>query len=476
LTVDTTNNDTFAGVLQNGSTRLLALNKSGPGTLTLSGANTYTGTTTISGPLALTGTGSLASTKISITNLSTFDVSGHTGTVTFTDSQTLNGTNIGGTAGTINGNLTMGSTSPLTLSYKSGFPTLNVTNGTLTLQSGEAVTVTISGAALGVGDYTLISANGTTGFVGGTAPTGLTMAGSGLAAGTTGSLLISGSQLILHVVSTGNTISGTVFNDKGTTNIGAGKTVKLFVAGGSAQTTTTNGSGQYSFSSVSFNANDIITVFISGATEKGATVTLAPGTVADITGLDIFRDSLIVRHENAGPMTNSFLDTADPGDADLNAIYTVSGGTLTVSSGKELRVMAGKTFAPEFLSTGNVTTHDLVNAGTLNAGSGTLTIQGAFSNTGTFNRDTSTVFYDGTAQSIIAVNYYNLTFSNNAKTLASTGTIGIAGTFTPGTNTSHTTTNSTIEFNGTSAQAVPVFHTYNNLTLNNTAGTTGAPA
>jgi len=25
-------------------------------------------------------------------------------------------------------------------------------------------------------------------------------------------------------------------------------------------------------------------------------------------------------------MTNSFLDTADPGDADLNAIYTVSGG------------------------------------------------------------------------------------------------------------------------------------------------------
>src|SRR5207253_11475385 len=54
--------------------------------------------------------------------------------------------------------------------------------------------------------------------------------------------------------------------------------------------------------------------------------------------------------------------------------------------------------------------------------------------------------------------------SNFNKTLASSGTIGIAGTFTPGTATGHTVTGSTINFNGAGAQSVPAF-TYNNLTV-----------
>jgi autotransporter-associated beta strand protein len=49
LTVHNAAANTFAGVLQNGSTRLLALTKGAAGTLTLSGANTYTGGTIING-------------------------------------------------------------------------------------------------------------------------------------------------------------------------------------------------------------------------------------------------------------------------------------------------------------------------------------------------------------------------------------------------------------------------------------------
>jgi hypothetical protein len=52
--------------------------------------------------------------------------------------------------------------------------------------------------------------------------------------------------------------------------------------------------------------------------------------------------------------------------------------------------------------------------------------------------------------------------------LVSSGTIGIAGTFTTGTNT-YTTTGSTINFNGSGDQSVPVI-AYNNLTFS-TSGT-----
>jgi CSLREA domain-containing protein len=161
-----------------------------------------------------------------------------------------------------------------------------------------------------------------------------------------------------------------------------------------------------------------------------------------------------------------------------------SGGTLIVNSGQTLTIDNG-------------TGTDLTIDGTTNfgstgviAGAGSVAVNGTIGVASTdatdalatnvtapfiLNTGSSTVNFNGAGgQGIGARNYYNLTFSNNAKTLASSGTIGIAGTFTPGTNTSHTTTNSTIEFNGTSSQAVPVFHTYNNLTLNNTAGTTGA--
>src|SRR5207253_2287421 len=77
----------------------------------------------------------------------------------------------------------------------------------------------------------------------------------------------------------------------------------------------------------------------------------------------------------------------------------------------------------------------------------------------------STVNYSGTgAQTVVAQNYGNLTSSSTgARTLASSGTIGIAATFTPGTN-SYTITGSTIDFNGTGAQTIPAFN-YNNLAI-----------
>ncbi|MFA7177189.1 MAG: hypothetical protein WC114_08075, partial [Smithellaceae bacterium] len=87
----------------------------------------------------------------------------------------------------------------------------------------------------------------------------------------------------------------------------------------------------------------------------------------------------------------------------------------------------------------------------------------------------STIDFNGSgSQTIPAFNYNNLTSSSSGgRTLASSGTVGVAGTFTPGGN-SYTITGSTIDFNGTT-QNVATF-TYNNLTLSNSGTKTCAAA
>lgn len=106
-----------------------------------------------------------------------------------------------------------------------------------------------------------------------------------------------------------------------------------------------------------------------------------------------------------------------------------------------------------------------LNAGTLVSTSGNMSLAGTFSNNGIFIHNFGTVNFNGISnQSIPAVNFYNLTSSSNGnRTLASSGSIGIAGTFIPGSNM-FATTGSTVDFNGNADQTVPSF-TFHNLSL-----------
>ncbi len=89
-----------------------------------------------------------------------------------------------------------------------------------------------------------------------------------------------------------------------------------------------------------------------------------------------------------------------------------------------------------------------------------------------------TVDYFATgAQSVNALNYFNLTISGarttNSVTLVSSGTIGVSGTFTPSatfTSGNYVITSSTVDFNGSSAQNIPAF-TFNNLIVSNSTKT-----
>ncbi len=110
------------------------------------------------------------------------------------------------------------------------------------------------------------------------------------------------------------------------------------------------------------------------------------------------------------------------------------------------------------------------------ASNATLTLLNATNSTITFGKlsSGSTVdFASNSSQTIPAGNYWNLTNSGNGRrALASSGTIGIAGTYTPTTD-SITTTGSTVNFNGTTAQTIPASN-YNNITTSNISGCTTA--
>lgn len=102
--------------------------------------------------------------------------------------------------------------------------------------------------------------------------------------------------------------------------------------------------------------------------------------------------------------------------------------------------------------------------------------------TGTFqtNNSTSPPFTAGqtwagtvvlnrsTVQYIPSGNYNNLNASGGVRTMLSSGTISISGTFTPGSST-YTTTGSTVNFNASGAQNIPALTgaNYNNLTITN---------
>src|SRR6185369_6557517 len=174
-----------------------------------------------------------------------------------------------------------------------------------------------------------------------------------------------------------------------------------------------------------------------------------------------------------GTWTNSGTFTANTGTVVFNgsAAQTITGTTtfnnLTINNSSGV----------SFGASTNVTVGAALTltSGAFAIGVNTLTLNGAATATGgsLTSAATGTVNYnqltDG--QAVLAANYGNLTFSNFNKTLPSSGSVGIAGTFTPGTAVAHTITGSTVDFNGAGSQTVPVF-AYNNLTSSNSGART----
>ena len=204
---DTIINDDIVG---NGS-----FTKAGAGTLTLANPAqlSYTNDTFITGgTLVLSNSATLTSTNILIAGGAKLNVALlATQPYVLADYQVLG--NLSSTAVLLGSVDVAAAPAALSLTYSSGVPSLNLPDGALTVGATTPVTVNNTGAALGNGNYKLISV-AAGGVVAGTAPATVIVAGNGLGAGGTATLSLSGNELYLTVTgaSTVNTNPPTLTN------------------------------------------------------------------------------------------------------------------------------------------------------------------------------------------------------------------------------------------------------------------------
>jgi hypothetical protein len=252
--------------------------------------------------------------------------------------------------------------------------------------------------------------------------------------------LSSGAGLVtanLNGITSGNTASGSIQNLAGTRTFSTGADYTF--NGGGAQAT---GTGFTGANNLTINNSSGVTLTSSSAI--AATLTLMNGALAVGSNTLTLNSSVSV---TSGSLTSS------------------SNGTVSYNQGSNGQSVIAATYGNLTLSNFNKTlasSGTIGIAGTFTPGSGTPTITGS---TLDFNNSTG-------GQTVPAFNYNNLTVSNSsgATTLASSGTVGVAGTFTPGSG-SYTTTGSTVDFNkSTGGQTIPAFN-YNNLTISNGSGT-----
>lgn len=270
----------------------------------------------------------------------------------------------------------------------------------------------------------------------------------------------------------GQTVSGTLHVQTGTYH-GASSYNVVQIDTGATWTAgageTINITGNWT-SDGTFNANGSTVVFNGGAAQA------ISGTAPSIF------DFLTI--DNSAGVNIS-------GNTQTHQALTLSSGTLSVGALKVLTIdsnvnVAGGSLASDVNGTVNYAGSasqvvipaqygnlGFTGAKTLSA-AGIIRISNVFTPSTTTGHTTtgSTVEYNGAgAQTVAQISYDNLSSSNTgARTIA--GTIRIAGAFSPGTN-SYTTIGSTIVFNGGAAQTIPsLAGGYNNLSTTNAAGTT----
>ncbi len=273
-----------------------------------------------------------------------------------------------------------------------------------------------------------------------------------------------------------------------TINPGSGNTVTL-AANVAPATALTISSGTLATSTFTFNGGGSASL-----TQSGSTTLLIGGTSAFPTGYSsvTLNAGSTVEYNSTSAQTitaRNYQNLTINGSRGTNNI-TLGSGTIDVAGNFSVGasfssgtwVNSGNTF--NYSNSGSTTIqpinyNSLSSANAARTLTGTIRIAGTFTpGSGTYTPGSSTVEYNGTgAQTIAAINYNNLTVSGargaNNITLASSGSIAVVGSFTNSATFSsgaYVTSGSTLEMNG-AGQTIPNLGTrYNNLTVNQSSG------
>jgi fibronectin-binding autotransporter adhesin len=368
--IDSANGAIINSVLANNGSGAVTLTKLGTGTLTLGGANTYSGTTTVSaGTLSLSGSGSSVG-NLNVTGTSTLNVLGGSTVINATSGNTLFGGTSGNNASVsiTGGALTIQGTGAwIALGDNGGAATLTITGGTLTNTAqfgfGLARSSSSSAGTLNVNGGTFTTSTGLyLTYANGSAGTGIVNLNGGLlvasqiqkqAAGT-GTFNFNGGTLsptasnasFMTGLTAANVQAGGAYIDDGGFAITIGQA--LLNSGGGL---TKSGSGTLTLS----NAN----------TYTGGTIVNA-GTLA-LNAASAIKDGTSLTINNGGNVNLIY--------GANNAIHGVS--TLTINAGGALANTVNGT-AHTLLNFLNATSVLVINGGTLAGAATANTTYGDF--------------------------------------------------------------------------------------------------
>lgn len=334
LTVNQTSDQTFAGVIAGSG----ALTKIGANTLTLSGANTYTGTTTVNAGTLTMGVSNVFdnSSNISIgggtLDMGTFDDTVNAFTITsgnLSGSGTLTASTYALQGGTVSANL--------------GEGTINATAGTTALNgTAAATTITLNG-----GNVTLGSA-------------GRLAAGANITL-TSGALTLAGAETVNSLTLTGGSLAGSgTLNATTDYDVQSGN-ITASLGGSAGLTKTTSG-----------------TVILSGDNTYTGTTNVTLGTLA-LGANNVLSDSSNLTVNGGTFDISSYSDTV--------GVITMTNGSLTGTSG----VLTGSAYN---ITGGTVTAQ--LGGGTLAIGNSTTQI-GAVGSSASLSVDGSSAVANLTA-------------------------------------------------------------------------------
>jgi hypothetical protein len=253
-------------------------------------------------------------------------------------------------------------------------------------------------------------------------------------------------------------IGGVVYQADRATSIGAGREVILGINGNLVATTTTNGSGNYNFSTTEdTTTGDIISLYLNNNMgELGNTIVKVNNIGDTYPDAHIYQDHLTIDNRGSSPITSANLLAGHTGsgfmaysqsDLQDDNILNVGMG-LFVPDGKTASIASITTIADSIVLEGTLTMGSTYNLdidedleladGTLNfTGSGDLTVGDTF-NTGP---DSTSTFSTG---DISATNLH----VSGADFVAPSGTITINGIFSVDDNSTFDANEGTVNFVG----------------------------